>query len=156
MPDAFPAATRSYIMSSIRSRWTLQERTVHAYLKSKKVQHRMHPEIPGKPDLLVAERLAVYLHGCFWHGCPVCYVPPKSRQEYWYPKVAGTRRRDLKNARAARRAGYTTFRIWEHDMKRSPTDCVDRIVSKTAGTRGDTASSARRQRRRARPARARK
>lgn len=119
-------------MSRIRSRWTLQERAIHGYLKGWKVPHRMHPDVPGVPDILVANRLAVFLHGCFWHGCLKCYVPPKSRKAYWHPKIEGNRERDKKNMAAARRAGYRVLQIWEHDYKRDPERCARRILRRVS------------------------
>jgi DNA mismatch endonuclease (patch repair protein) len=127
MPDVFPATVRSYMMSRIRSRWTIQERVIHGYLKGWRLHHRMHPEVPGRPDIVVLPRLAVYLHGCFWHGCAKCYVPPKSHQSYWHPKIEGNRARDRRNTSATKRAGYRVIEIWEHDYKRSPELCAQRI-----------------------------
>jgi DNA mismatch endonuclease (patch repair protein) len=128
MPDAFSAEVRSYVMSRIRSRWTAQEKAIHGYLKGWKVRHRMHPRVPGKPDVVVGACLAVYLHGCFWHGCAECYVPPKSNEAYWHPKIQGNRARDRKNIAETRRAGYRVMELWEHDYKRSPESCARRIV----------------------------
>lgn len=132
MSDVFAAEVRSYIMSRIRSRWTSQESAIHSYLKGWKVHHWMHPAIPGNPDILVLPNLAVYLHGCFWHGCPHCYVPPKSRQDYWHPKISRNRARDRRNAAAARRAGYQILRLWEHEVKSDAAKCVARISMKTS------------------------
>lgn len=134
MPDVFPSSTRSFIMSQIRSKWTAQERTIHGFLKGRKTKHRMHPHVPGKPDLVVSPHLAVYLHGCFWHGCPKCYVPPKSRPEYWNPKIRRNRLRDRRNAAAARTAGYRVLFLWEHEIKRSTPRCVARILKSAALT----------------------
>lgn len=128
MPDVLTQQQRSFNMSRIRSRWTAQERLVHGLLKAFRVRHRMHPPIPGKPDVLVIPGLAVYLHGCFWHGCPRCYVPAKSRQDYWHPKIDRNRMRDRRNAMAVRRAGYRTLCLWEHDLKRDAPACVRRIL----------------------------
>jgi len=129
MPDVFPAKTRSYIMSRIRSRWTLQERTIHSYLKGWRIRHTMHPKVPGSPDILVRSRLAVFIHGCFWHGCPRCYVPPKSRQAYWHLKIRRNRRRDRKSLGAARRAGFCVLRIWEHEFRASPKASANKIAA---------------------------
>src|SRR2546428_13752132 len=67
--DVLTKAQRSFNMSRIGSRWTAQERALHGLLKGRKVRHRMHPVLPGKPDVLVLPDLVVYIHGCFWHGC---------------------------------------------------------------------------------------
>lgn len=134
MVDVLSPASRSYNMSRIRSRWTFQERTIHSYLKGWKVRHKVHPPVPGKPDFLIGKRLAVYLHGCFWHGCPKCFVPPKSRTEYWYPKIRGNKTRDRKNALNAKKTGLAIVQIWEHEFKKDPRRCAEKIV-RAAATR---------------------
>ena len=129
MADWLTREQRSYNMSRIRSRWTAQEVAIHGYLKGRKVRHRMHPALPGNPDVLVFPDLAVYLHGCFWHGCPRCYVAPKSRKAYWHPKIGRNRARDKRNAAAAQRAGYRILSLWEHDLKGNAAACAARIAA---------------------------
>jgi DNA mismatch endonuclease (patch repair protein) len=129
MTDVLTPSQRSFNMSRIRSRWTRQERELHAHLKARKIRHRMHPVIPGKPDALLLPDVAVFLHGCFWHGCRRCYVPPKTREEYWLPKIEGNRRRDRRNARAARRAGFRVLQVWEHDLVRGYRPMIENALS---------------------------
>ena len=64
-----------------------------------------------------AARLAVFVDGCFWHGCPSCHRPPSSNQEYWTKKVARNRRRDRRNSRLLRQDGWTVLRVWEHALR---------------------------------------
>ena len=136
--DVLTQSQRSFNMSRIRSRWTAQERSLHGLLKGWKVRHRMHPVLPGKPDVLVTPDLVVFIHGCFWHGCRECYVPPKSRQDYWHPKIDGNRARDRRNSAAARRSGFRVLALWEHEFKRNAANCVARIV-RAAGRSGSRA-----------------
>jgi DNA mismatch endonuclease (patch repair protein) len=126
--DVLTPSQRSFNMSRIRSRWTAQERELHALLKGRKVRHRMHPPLAGNPDVLVLPNLVVFIHGCFWHGCRACYVPPKTRQHYWHPKIDGNRARDRRNTAAARRAGFRVLSLWEHQFKRDAASCVSRIT----------------------------
>ncbi len=119
MPDNLTPDQRSKCMSRIRSKWTLQERKIHNFLKGHKVRHKMHPPLPGKPDILLTEtNTVVFLHGCFWHKCPKCYKEPKSKKEYWIPKIEKNVKRDRKNARILRSKGYKVIKIWEHDIKK--------------------------------------
>jgi DNA mismatch endonuclease (patch repair protein) len=57
----------------------------------------------------------VFIDGCFWHGCPQHYVPPKSHVEYWEPKIAANRARDVETAGRLREQGWTVLRFWEHE-----------------------------------------
>jgi len=127
MVDVFPRETRSRLMSRIRSRWTKQERMLHGFLKGWRIRHTMHPSLPGQPDIFVPPSTLVFVDGCFWHGCPKCYVPPKSRQKYWHPKIQRNRERDKANRASLRRAGYVLITIWEHQMKRDSRGCAEKI-----------------------------
>jgi len=75
--------------------------------------------LPGSPDFVFpTRRLAVFVDGCFWHGCPVCYRRPHSRRNYWDAKVAGNIARDRHVNRTLRRQGWRVVRIWEHELRR--------------------------------------
>ncbi len=82
-----------------------------------------HPAgVPGKPDFYFpAERLAIFVDGCFWHGCPHCRRRmPANRREFWKRKITATRLRDGRTTRSLRRMGIHVTRIWEHAL-RGPT-----------------------------------
>ena len=122
-------AERSKRMSLIRSKWTKQEKKLHNFLKGNKVKHRMHPKLPGSPDILLPEKeLAIFLHGCFWHKCPKCYREPQSRRNYWVPKIERNVRRDEKNKRLLRGQGLNTRTIWEHQIEEAPIKAVQKIL----------------------------
>ena len=129
MADIVDKATRSRVMARIRKKWTTQERKLHGLLKARKVRHKMHPPLPGSPDALIFPRTVVFLDGCFWHGCPRCYVPPQSRKAYWHPKIAGNKRRDRRVSRMLRRQGWVVVRIWEHHFQRNTTLCVEQMLA---------------------------
>lgn len=59
-------------------------------------------------------RIAVFIDGCFWHGCPEHYVEPKSNVAYWRPKIVSNRERDLRSTRSLTDAGWCVLRFWEH------------------------------------------
>lgn len=80
---------------------------------------RRHPPLPGRPDFVFrAQRVALFIDGCFWHGCPKCYRAPKDRAAYWSRKVDGNRKRDRHASAQLRASGWRVMRIWEHDLKR--------------------------------------
>jgi DNA mismatch endonuclease (patch repair protein) len=75
--------------------------------------------LPGKPDFIFPkQRLAVFVDGCFWHGCRWHCRMPKSRRNYWKPKIARNKKRDREVTRQLRRCGWKVFRVWEHALKR--------------------------------------
>jgi len=116
-------------MSGIRSRWTAQERKMHNYLKGSRIKHKMHPKIEGSPDILLKDsKTAVFLHGCFWHKCPKCYIKPKTNKEYWIPKIERNTKRDQKNSRILRKNGFKVLKIWEHESKRNFKKVLNKVL----------------------------
>ena len=117
MTDAFPREVRSRIMSRIRSKDTKPEITVRRILWRRGLRYRLHDRtLPGTPDISNRKRrLAVFVDGCFWHGCPRCYAEPKTNVGFWREKVRQNRaRRDAVRADLAER-GFRVVEIWEHD-----------------------------------------
>jgi len=121
--DIFSAKKRSAVMSRIRStrNATTEIRVVAAFRRRGLHGWRRHPKgVRGSPDFVFpGARLAIHVHGCFWHGCPSCaggHVP-KTNKAYWKPKLRRNRLRDAKNRRALRQAGYSTVQIWEHELR---------------------------------------
>lgn len=60
-------------------------------------------------------RIAIFIDGCFWHGCPEHYVEPKANSEYWRPKITRNRERDLDSTQRLQEAGWKVMRFWEHE-----------------------------------------
>ena len=116
--DKLSPEARSRNMGRIRSRDTGPEIVVRRFLHGKGLRFRLHRrEFPGKPDLVfVAQRVCVFVHGCFWHGCPHCVDGTrrvKSNVSYWSGKVAGNRARDERHRAALEKEGWTVVVIWE-------------------------------------------
>lgn len=83
-------------------------------------------KLPGKPDIVFTRaRLAVFVDGCFWHGCPQHGTNPKSNSEYWTAKLARNRARDAVVTEALEADGWTVIRYWDHDIK----DDIARVVT---------------------------
>jgi len=107
-------------MSKIRGKWTKPELAVHNMLKGWKIRHIMHPAIDGSPDIILKDKkVAVFIHGCFWHGCPKCFIKPASNKAYWRRKIAGNKRRDKNNVRKLKKTGWNVIIVWEHETRDS-------------------------------------
>src|SRR5713226_2330071 len=78
----------------------------------------MHPrDVAGRPDFFfTAERLAIFIDGCFWHGCARCGHVPKTNARFWSAKIQRNRDRDRLTSRLLRSQGIHVMRIWEHDV----------------------------------------
>lgn len=74
-------------------------------------------ELPGKPDFYFSrKRLAIFVDGCFWHGCPGCGHIPKTRSMFWEEKIRLNQERDRRNKSVLQRLGISIIRIWEHEL----------------------------------------
>lgn len=110
---------RSRIMRAVTSTNTGAEMALRKALWAAGMRgYRLHSKVaPGRPDLYFArQRLAVYVDGCFWHGCPTCYRAPKSNTKYWSIKVSRNRERDERVNAECRERGLQVLRIWEHEV----------------------------------------
>lgn len=78
----------------------------------------MHPHgLVGKPDFFfAAQRLAVFVDGCFWHGCPRCGHVPKTNSSFWALKIGRNVARDKAVVVALRKTGIKAVRVWEHEL----------------------------------------
>lgn len=120
MPDIFSTAKRSAVMAGIRSAGNKQTelRLIDLLRKHKISGWRRHQPFPGKPDFTFrTAKVAVFVDGCFWHGCPRHGRSPDSNQNYWLPKLQRTKQRDKLNTRNLRALGWRVIRLWEHDLK---------------------------------------
>ena len=76
-------------------------------------------ELPGKPDFFFHKKnIAVFVDGCFWHGCPKHYRAPKTNRAYWARKVARNRKTDKRKSIELRKEGWTVIRLWEHTIRK--------------------------------------
>ena len=115
---------RSRIMSAIRGKGNKSTELAlrMALVRAEISGWRMHPAyLKGKPDFFFPQqRVAIFVDGCFWHGCPVCGHTPSTRQRFWAAKLRRNQERDEATGVALASAGITVLRIWEHELK-SPT-----------------------------------
>lgn len=119
MADNLTVEQRSHNMAQIRGRGNLttEERLV-ALLRVAQIRGwRRHVPLQGNPDFVFRrERVAVFVDGCFWHGCPKCFRMPKSNIDYWQRKIGRNRVRDRRTTRELKLAGWQVIRIWEHSL----------------------------------------
>ena len=134
MADVLTKAQRSYNMSRIRGRDTGPETAVRRGLRLVGLRdYRIKSALLGRPDIVFpAKRLAVFIDGFFWHGCPVHYHPPATRARFWARKIERNKARDGVVNRYLEEAGWQVVRFWEHEVKEHPGRVVSEIKSRTA------------------------
>ncbi len=119
MADFLTKSQRSALMSSIKGKANkgTELRLVEMFREHGIKGWRRHYPLPGKPDFVFAKaKLAIFVDGCFWHGCPKHYRPPTSNVEFWRKKFEGNRSRDKKTDALLRLKGWKVIRIWEHSL----------------------------------------
>lgn len=123
MADRITEARRSWNMGRIGAKDTRPEMIVRRIVHGMGYRYRLHrKDLPGKPDLVFGPRHAViFVHGCFWHQHPdpACKIAriPKSRLEYWRPKLARNTERDREHIEALEGAGWRVLTVWECETK---------------------------------------
>ncbi|GMU67564.1 MAG: hypothetical protein AMXMBFR36_38380 [Acidobacteriota bacterium] len=120
--DTLSPADRSRRMGLVRARDTGPELVVRRLVHADGYRYRLYRrDLPGSPDLVFPSRHKVILvHGCFWHrhaGCQLARLP-KSRLDFWIPKLEANRRRDARDRRALERAGWSVLVVWECQLAR--------------------------------------
>ena len=129
--DRLEVEARKKLMSSVRSRDTAPELALRRLLTDLGYRYRLqYKAVPGRPDVALPGRhKAIWVHGCFWHqhsNCPKGR-PPKSRLEFWIPKLEANRKRDVAVVEEARGLGWDTMIVWECEL-RSKLDLSERLV----------------------------
>lgn len=104
-------------MRRVRTSRTSEERKVERVLRELGIRFRRNdPNLPGKPDFfLVDYSVAVFVDGCFWHGCPRCFSGTQTNQAWWDNKINENRRRDRRIDARLRRSGFRVVHFWKHD-----------------------------------------
>ena len=138
MLDVFTKAKRSEVMSRIRGRGNKEtELALMKLLRHHRITGwRRHLPVFGKPDFLFRKaRVAVFVDGCFWHGCPKHCNTPASNRPFWRKKLAANKARDRRVNRVLRNEGWRVVRIWEHDLAKRGEACVRMIQTATNSSR---------------------
>ncbi len=130
MADIFTKAKRSAVMSLIRGSGNkgTELRLMGIFKAHGITGWRRKAAIFGNPDFVFSKlppsprlrrtsKLAVFVDGCFWHGCPIHATQPKTNAKFWREKIARNQARDRLVTRTLRRAGWRVLRIWEHELR---------------------------------------
>jgi DNA mismatch endonuclease, patch repair protein len=120
MADVFSAQKRSAIMAAVKGRGNLAtERRLLAILRQYRINGwRRHFPAFGNPDFVFPlERVAVFVDGCFWHGCPKHGTIPTTNDLFWRSKLERNKARDIIVNRELRRNGWRVVRVWQHELK---------------------------------------
>jgi DNA mismatch endonuclease, patch repair protein len=129
MVDVFTQKKRSEIMSRVKGRGNLatEVRLIGMFREHGLVGWRRRARLFGNPDFVFAAgRFAIFVDGCFWHGCPHHGALPQTNTEFWRQKFTRNKKRDLLVNRQLRKIGWTPIRIWQHEL-REPERVVRRL-----------------------------
>lgn len=128
--DTLSVAARSERMRRVRSKDTKPELAIRRMVHRMGFRYRLHTRsLPGNPDLVFPSRgKIIFVHGCFWHRHGNCKNTrwPKSKLEFWQPKLEENRLRDLRIRRKLRKLGWQTLVVWECQLK-NPSRIAERI-----------------------------
>jgi len=119
-------------MSRIRAKNTGPEMTMRSLLRGAGYTgYRLHyAKEAGRPDIaFVGRRVAIFVHGCFWHGCPHCAPrKPRSNASFWTAKLWANKARDARKVKALRSRGWCVVTVWECQLKERPTAQLARVL----------------------------
>jgi DNA mismatch endonuclease (patch repair protein) len=131
MPDHVTPERRSFIMSQVGTRDTKPELIIRCALHRLGFRFRLHQRaLPGSPDLVFpVRRKVIFVHGCFWHGHGCRWGQlPKSRPDYWGPKIAANKKRDATSLHALHERGWRTHVVWQCDL-REPDAALEKAIA---------------------------
>jgi DNA mismatch endonuclease (patch repair protein) len=121
MTDVFTPEQRSAVMRAVKGRDTTPELAVRGILRTAGIGYRLGGAgLPGRPDLVMkGRRVALFVHGCFWHGhdCARGARKPRANADYWAAKIGRNRARDEATVTALQATGWRVVTVWECAMK---------------------------------------
>jgi len=129
-------------MSHIRGKNTAPEMLLRKALWKSGKRYRIHYEITGKPDIVFpGKKIAIFVDGCFWHGCPDHGTRPKTNKKFWETKISKNIARDHHVTRTLSKSGWRVLRFWEHEINHDINLVLQKIIQmletdKTSGNNG--------------------
>lgn len=132
MSDTLTTFQRSKLMGRVRQHGTSIELLLRQKLWSAGLRYRLKTKekLPGSPDLVfVRAKVAVFVDGCFWHGCPIHGTRPKTNEDFWAMKLSRNRERDAQVNRKLEALGWVPVRIWEHEVKTQLDECLSKVCA---------------------------
>lgn len=133
-----PPAALSAKMSSLPRHGTKPEVLLRQALHRRGLRFRVQLKVPGNRRRTIdiaftRARLAVYMDGCFWHGCPAHHVRPKANSDWWQWKIERNQARDRDTDRQLKEAGWDVLRIWEHEDPSEAAHLVEQVYRSLLG-----------------------
>ncbi|NKI35115.1 DNA mismatch endonuclease Vsr [Wenzhouxiangella sp. XN79A] len=132
MVDNVERQTRSRMMATIGPKDTRPELVVRRGLHRLGFRFRLHPrKLPGRPDIVLPKyRVAIFVHGCFWHRHPGCRfaTTPKTRAEFWKAKFEANVERDRRKQEQLEAAGWRVLTVWECALRHDPEVCIETLA----------------------------
>lgn len=116
-------------MSRIGPKDTKPELILRRALHQEGFRYRVNPkDIQGKPDICwKGKQIAVFVHGCFWHGCPEHFQAPKTNALFWAHKISNNMNRDERIRKSLEDSGWVVIELWEHEIESDLDSCIDKI-----------------------------
>lgn len=129
MADVLTPEQRRHCMSQVRDRDTKPELSLRKALWARGLRYRLRYSLPGRPDLVfVGARVAVFVDGCFWHGCPDHATQPATNSPFWADKLRANVERDQRVNATLRTLGWEVIRLWQHDVEQRLEASVERVT----------------------------
>lgn len=121
MADNLKPEDRRKTMRAVKSQGTRLERRLWSMLAGMGLRgwKKNCGDVNGKPDVaFIVQKVAIFVDGCFWHGCPHCQRPlPKTNVDYWQKKIERNKELAVIYQNSLSKSGWTVVRIWEHEMR---------------------------------------
>lgn len=129
-------------MAKVRQTGTGAEIALRRELFARGLRYRVNFEILRKPRrtadvVFPGKKIAVFVDGCFWHGCPLHATWPKQNARFWQQKIDANRVRDADTTERLRSMGWTVLRVWEHEPAALAADIIEELVRREAPSRMD-------------------
>ena len=130
MIDVFSKSQRSYNMSRVKCRDTKPEIKLRKELHRHGLKgYRTRSNLYGKPDIIFTKyKLAIFVDGCFWHKCPVCFKRPSTRTDFWDKKIEKNTLRDKEVNKKLASDGWKILRFWEHEINKNINNVIKKII----------------------------
>ena len=115
--DTVSKKKRSEIMSQVRSKNTGIELSLRKSLWKRGLRYRIHYGPESIDIAFPSKRIAIFIDGCFWHGCPKHGTIPKTNRDYWQKKISDNNRRDRRKKTTLSNNGWKVLRVWQHELE---------------------------------------
>jgi DNA mismatch endonuclease (patch repair protein) len=130
MADILTQEQRKFNMSRIKGKNTGPEIKLRKLLYACGIRgYRIHYNLLGKPDIVFTKKkIAIFIDGCFWHKCSVCFQKPETRREFWLKKINSNVKRDKIVNEQLLADGWNVIRFWEHEVRKEPEKVMQKII----------------------------